>query len=87
MAEIRDDEEGDRQASAMESAACSGPEMKVQTPPVPRALKCSWCQIYQSFAKMKLSLAILVVFLAVSFAAPIISTANKVAVNFYMESL
>jgi hypothetical protein len=41
----------------------------------------------QTFTKMKLSLAILVVFSAVCFAAPIISTANKVVVNFYMESL
>ena len=38
----------------------------------------------QSCSKMKLSLAILVVYSAVALAAPIISTANKVAVNFYM---
>ena len=38
----------------------------------------------QSCSKMKLSLAILVVYSAVALAAPIISTANKVAVHFYM---
>jgi hypothetical protein len=38
----------------------------------------------QSCSKMKLSLAILVMYSAVALAAPIISTANKVAVNFYM---
>ena len=35
---------------------------------------------------MKLSLAILVVCSAVALAAPIISTVNKVSVNFYMVS-
>ena len=46
-----------------------------------------WYRGAVTYAKMKLSLAILVVCSAVALAAPIISTANKVAVNFYMESL
>ena len=54
---------------------------------LPGALKCSCCPAFQWLTKMKLSLAILVACSAVCFAAPIISTANKVAVNFYMESL
>jgi hypothetical protein len=40
-----------------------------------------------TFPKMKLSLVFLVVFSTVCFAAPMISTPNKVAVHFYMESL
>jgi len=70
--------------------AVSAPHHDVETPcfMVSALQKCSiWTKGVRFFAKMKLTLAILVVYTAACFAAPIISPANKVAVNFYMESL
>ncbi len=43
--------------------------------------------LLQSCTEMKLSLGILLLCSAVCLAAPIVSTASNVAVNFYMESL